>query len=173
MSSIPDAYLKIIAPLVQVARDLLEKGEQLAPIAFVGNFETGMIAPILLQVDSETAKDNAANTIKQAAEHHNADFVFMVMEAWSLRKDKMHRRDEIYERYGSIGASPYAVDILSMSLDTRHGIWLAEVAIKPKGVSKKKRTIGTPDFRYYKVAEGRFVHLLPVKDIDIPASPLH
>jgi hypothetical protein len=45
-----------------------------------------------------------------------ADFIFMIMEAWSLRKDKLHHREEIMERYGSIGASPYKIDIVSFSL---------------------------------------------------------
>ncbi len=58
----------------------------------------------------------------------------------------------------------YAVDVVSMSLETRHGVWMAEVPIKPKGISKKKRTIGTPEFRHYTEFEGRFVNLLPLKD---------
>jgi hypothetical protein len=70
----------------------------------------------------------------------------------------------IIEEYGSIGASPYAVDIVSMTLETRHGVWMAEVPIKPKGISKKKRTIGTPEFRHFTEFEGRFVNLLPIKD---------
>ena len=37
------------------------------------------------------------------------------------------------ERYGSIGASPYKIDIVSFSLETRHGIWMAQALIKPKG----------------------------------------
>ena len=48
-----------------------------------------------------------------------------------------------------------------MALETRHGVWMAEVPIKPKGISKKKRTIGTPEFRHFTEFEGRFVNLLP------------
>lgn len=173
MSSIPDTYLRIITPLIQVAREHLEKGEHLVPIAFVGNFESGMTVPIQLQIDSEKSKLHAAESIRLEAEYHKADFVFMLTEAWSLRKDKIHRINEIYERYGSIGASPYAVDIVSMSLETRHGVWLAEVSIKPIGVSKKKRTIGTPEFRLFKEAQGRFVHLLPAKNNDATENTLH
>ena len=40
----PESYLKTILPLVDVARGLLEKGEELVPIAFVGNFATGKTA---------------------------------------------------------------------------------------------------------------------------------
>ena len=92
------------------------------------------------------------------------------MEAWSLREDKVAQMDAILEKYGSIGASPYAVDIVSMALETRHGVWIAQVPIKPKGISKKKRTIGAPEFRHFNECEGRFVGLLPVKD---GAATLH
>ena len=57
-----------------------------------------------------------------------------------------------------------------MALETRHGVWMAEVPIKPKGVSKKKRTIGQPEFRHFTEVQGRFVNLLPLKDVD---STLH
>lgn len=93
-----------------------------------------------------------------------ADFIFVLMEAWSLRKDKLLQMNAILNKYGSIGASPYAVDVVSMSLETQHGVWMAEVPIKPKGISKMKRTIGSPEFRHFTEAGGRFVNLLPIKD---------
>lgn len=97
----------------------------------------------------------------------------MVMEAWSPRKDKLRQRDEILDRYGSIGASPCAVDIVSLTLET-HGIWVAEVPIKPKPPSKKKRTFGEPEFRHFTEAQGRFVDLLPNKDGEPePPATLH
>jgi hypothetical protein len=170
VSSIPVAYLKIIEPLIATARGFLENGEKLAPMAFVGNFTAGSAIPVLLEAGSEAAKDKSALGIKLAAEHTDADFIFMLMEAWSLRKDKMHLMEKIYEKYGSIGASPYAVDIVSMTLETRHGVWVAEVPIKPKGVSKKRRTFATPEFRHFTEMAGRFSHLLPVKN-DGVASP--
>lgn len=170
MSSIPDTYQKIIEPLITTARNFLENGEKLTPMAFVGSFATGSAIPVLLKAGSDAAKDQSAQAIKLAAESTDADFIFMVLEAWSLRKDKMHMMEKIYEKYGSIGASPYAVDIVSMTLETRHGIWVAEVPIKPKGVSKKRRTFATPEFRRFTEMAGRFSHLLPVKN-DGVASP--
>jgi hypothetical protein len=65
------------------------------------------------------------------------------------------------ERYGSIGASLYKIDIVSFSLETRHGIWMAQASIKPKGHSKKKRTFEKVIFTHYDGAEGRFTRLLP------------
>ena len=166
MSAIPGAYLKIIEPLIATARGFLENGEKLIPMAFVGSFTAGSAIPVLLEAGSEAAKDKSALGIKLAAEHTGADFIFMLMEAWSLRKDKMHLMEKIYAQYGSIGASPYAVDIVSMTLETRHGVWVAEVPIKPKGISKKRRTFTMPEFRHFKEMAGRFSHLLPEKDAD-------
>ena len=164
MSAIPENYWKVISPLIATAKGFLENGETLAPIAFVGSFSSGSTTPVLLKSSSIKAKDDSALAIKIVAETLEADFVFLLMEAWSLRKDKLKQMDAILDKYGSIGASPYAVDVVSMALETRHGVWMAEVPIKPKGNSKKKRTIGVPEFRHFTEYEGRFVNLLPIKD---------
>ena len=170
MSTIPEDYWKIISPLIVTAKGLLEKGESLSPFAFVGSFSSETCIPVLLQSSSIESKDRSALVIEAAAENLKADFIFVLIEAWSLRKDKLSQMDAILDKYGSIGASPYAVDIVSMALETRHGVWMAEVPIKPKGISKKKRTIGAPDFRHFTEAAGRFVNLLPMKD---GAATLH
>jgi hypothetical protein len=164
VSAIPDSYWRIIEPLIGAARGFLEEGQALSPFAFVGNFETGVAMPVRMEAGDEEAKDRSARAIKMVAEQQSADFIFVIMEAWSLRPDKLHMIDEVYERYGSIGASPYAIDVVTFSLETRHGVWLAQCPIKPKGYSKKKRTIGTPGFQLFTEAQGRFVDLLPFKD---------
>jgi len=164
MSRMPESYWKIISPLIANAKGFLEDGEALAPVAFIGSFTSDLTIPVLLKSASVEAKDNSAFAIRNAAATLDADFIFVMMEAWSLRKDKMLQMDAILDKYGSIGASPYAVDVISMALETRHGVWSAEVPIKPKGISKKKRTIGTPEFRHFVEYAGRFVNLLPIKD---------
>ncbi len=169
-TAVPENYWKIIAPLIETAKGFLEKGETLAPIAFVGSFTSDTCIPVLMKAGSNESKDQSAMAIKKAADDINADFIFTLMEAWSLRKDKLSKMDAIVDKYGSIGASPYAVDIVSMALETRHGVWMAEVPIKPKGISKKKRTIGMPEFRHFTEYAGRFVNLLPTKD---GATTLH
>jgi len=164
MSTMPESYWKMISPMIAKAKGFLENGETLAPVAFVGSFSSDSTIPVLLKSSSNEAKDSSALAIKLAAESLNADFIFLLMEAWSLRKDKLLQMEAIMDKYGSIGASPYAVDVVSMALETRHGVWVAEVPIKPKGISKKKRTIGTPEFRHFTEFEGRFINLLPVKE---------
>ena len=163
MSSIPTAYREIIDPLVDHARKLAEQGETLEALAFVGNLSSKQLAAIPLNPSSEQSKDAAAERIRKTAHEHAADFVFIVMEAWSLPPKKIKRMDEIIERYGSIGASPYRIDIASFSLESRYGIWVAQVPFRPKSGSKKKRTFGKPEFRLFTEAEGRFADLLPDK----------
>ncbi len=171
---IPSSYRSIIDPLIGVARGILESGEQLVPVAFVGNLSTHQTYQVMMNAASDATKDNSAELVRYLAKLHEADFIFMIMDAWGLPPEKMHRYREILERYGSVGASPYRVDIVSFSLETRHGLWMAQVPVKPKGVSKKKRTFGEPQFQLFTEAEGRFVRLLPESDSgEQPSGVLH
>jgi hypothetical protein len=95
MSAMPPKYLAVVTPLVDKAREILESGESLQPFAFIGNFETGRILPVLLDTRDDRAKDGSAAAIRLAAEQTQAHFVFTIMEAWALPKDKLHRHGEI------------------------------------------------------------------------------
>jgi len=174
MSMIPSSYRTLIDPLITVARGILESGEQLVPVAFVGNLTSKQTVQVMMSAASEQAKDESAEWVRHLAELHAADFVFVIMDAWGLPREKLHRYQEIRERYGSIGASPYRVDIVSFSLETRHGLWMAQMEVKPKGISKKKRTFGEPEFQLFTEAHGRFVHLLPEQEgAPAPSGVLH
>jgi hypothetical protein len=52
-------------------------------------------------------------------------------------------------------------------------MWASQPPIKSKGISRKKRTIGVVEFRYFTEAQGRFMHLLPKKEDDEPPTILH
>ena len=173
ISTPPQAYMDIISSLIDKARDFLEAGEKLQAFAFVGNLTTKEVIPVMIQPGSIEDKDRSARAIQSVALVLEADFVFAITEAWSLRPDKIPQMDAILDKYGSIGASPYAIDICSFALETKRGVWVAQPQIKPKGISKKKRTIGVVDFRYFKEVEGRFMHLLPKKEDDEPPTILH
>ncbi len=164
ISNPPEAYMTIITPLIASARGFLENGEKLAPVAFVGNLTTQQIIPVILDPTSDDNKEKSAVVVKRTAAMLEADFVFMVMEAWSLRPDKLNKFNAIMEKYGSIGNSPYAIDVVMLSLETRYGVWVTRLPIKPKGYSKKKRTFGQPAFQLFTETRGRFVDLLPLKD---------
>ncbi len=162
---LPTKYEELIMPLVAKAKGFLEAGENLTPIAFVGNFESGQTFPVMVDTTSDETKDTSVRAIALIAEQIQADYVFNIMEAWGLPKDKLNRFNEIVERYGSIGASPYKVDTVSFMLETRHGIWGCQVPLKFKAPSKKRRMLAAPiNFQFMDGAEGRFTGLLPKKD---------
>jgi len=169
----PQAYMDIISSLIDKARGFLEAGEKLQAMAFVGNLTSKEVIPVMIQPGSGDDKDQSARTIQSAALTLDADFVFTIMEAWSLRPNKIPQMEAILDKYGSIGASPYAIDVCSLALETRRGVWVAQPQIKPKGISKKKRTIGVVEFRYFTEVGGRFMHLLPKKKDDEPLTILH
>ncbi len=171
VSAIPSAYREVIDPLIARAREFLEAGEPLVPFAFVGNFATRQIVPVPLQGPDDQAKDAAAVTVRQTAEAIAADFVFLVIESWGLPPDKVDRVEAIVAEYGSVGASPWAIDVVSFSLETRHGLWFAQAPITRKGHSKKKRTFGEVAFRYFAEVEGRLAGLLPRQEPQEAEAP--
>ncbi len=173
ISTPPQAYMGIISPLIDKARGFLEAGEKLQAMAFVGSLTAKEFIPVIIQSGSIEDKNQSAQTIQSVALALEADFVFVIMEAWALRPDKMHQMNAVIDKYGSISKSPYAIDTCSLMLETRHGVWSAQPLIKTKGISKKKRTIGVVEFRYFTEVKGRFAHLLPQKEGDEPTKILH
>ena len=161
---IPERYLQKINPLVAHARSLVEKGETLASLAFIGNMTTDQVIPMVLDDSSDQAKDSSAMGISRAAAMLEADFIFQVREAWMLPQRYVDRHQEILDEYGSVGASPYAQDIAAFSLETTHGTWIATVPLKAKPPSKKRRTFGAVEFQHMPQVDGRFVGLLPHKE---------
>lgn len=163
---IPERYREKIDPLIAHARSLLEKGEALAALAFVGSLSRDDIIPVVVDDSTERTKDDSARAIQTTATMMDADFIFMVREAWKLPQRYMARHAKILEAYGSIGASPYAQDVAAFSLETTHGTWVASPVITPKPPSKKRRTIGPLVFEHMPEIEGRFVGLLAGKKND-------
>jgi hypothetical protein len=161
VNAIPSAYREVIDPLITRAREFLEAGELLVPFAFIGQFTTGQMVPVPLGTGDDRFKDAAAATIRRTAEATAADFVFMVMESWGLPPEKVAEYEAVVAQYGSVGASPWRVDVVAFSLETRHGLWFAQAPITHKGRSKTKRTFGEVAFRYFAEVEGRLAGLLP------------
>jgi hypothetical protein len=73
----------------------------------------------------------------------------------------MPRYQQIIDKYGSIDASHYKIDIAAFMLETHYRVWGCQVTLKPKGYSKKKRTFGNVELLFMDGVEGRFVGLLP------------
>lgn len=164
MPTLPSPYHTLITPLINTARETAERGETLTTMVFVGNLDTGetRIVPVIDLTDQH--KDACLSAIRHIAHLIQADFIFTIAEGWGLPRSKVERYQEIIDRYGSIGASPYRVDTVNFLLETHQGLWSAQLPFKPKGVSKKRRTFGTPELTLGDEMHGRFVGLLPVKD---------
>ena len=161
---LPPRYHEIIWPLIEKAKGFLERGESLSPLAFVGNFETGQGVSILIDTLDDSRKDASAIAIRLAAESMTADYVFTIIEAWGLPKDKLLKYEKIIERYGSLAASPDKMDTANFMLETRYGVWGAQVPLKFKAPSKKRRTFAAPvALIFMDGIEGRFAGLLPAK----------
>src|SRR5450830_452616 len=92
---IPERYLKKINPLVAHARSLVEKGESLAALAFIGNLAKSQIIPVVLDDSSDESKDSSAKAISMAAAMLEADFIFQVREAWMLPPKYVSRHEAI------------------------------------------------------------------------------
>ena len=98
--------------------------------------------------------------IKTAADHTQADFIFTVTEAWACRGTRcpvsrksgqvwLHREQSLQNRHcGLPGRDPIRR-------------WGVQVSLKPKGHSKKRRTLGSVGLSFMDGLEGRFVGLLP------------
>jgi hypothetical protein len=81
-----------------------------------------------------------------------------------LSVSKVLKYEEIIDRYGSIGASPYKIDTASFMLETRYGAWGAQVPLKFKAPSKTRRTFAAPvTLIFMDGVEGRFAGLLSAK----------
>lgn len=158
---IPDIYRHNVEGLVAQARILVERGEPLAARAFIAHTGRGEIVPLRLDDSSDESKVRSAHAIQLRAALLGADFIFILREAWRLPEKYLPRYDEIIEKYGSIGASPHAEDLVTFSLETPHGVWMAMPTLRPKPPSKTRRTFGPVTFRHIPDVHGRFVGLLP------------
>ena len=171
MSDMPNAYRELIAPLIETTRTVIASGKTLAPFALVGNMATREMELVDMDLDAADPKSELIESIRSVARVRRADFVFTIMDAWALPADQAHRYEEIFERYGSIGESPYRVDIVSFSLETQWGTWMAQVPIEED--EGGARVFPDPIFRRYPQAEGRFVGLLAAKNGDETPPVLH
>lgn len=157
---IPDTCSYFVDNLILQARLLVERGEPLAARAFVGRVDSRQIVPVRLDDSTEATRDRSAQLIRFEAAELTADYILIMREAWHLPQQHEARADEIIQTYGSIGASPFAVDVIALSLETAPGHWMATPTLRAKPPSKKRRTFGAPDWQFMPQVQGRFVNLL-------------
>lgn len=166
--TLPTPYLQVVEHVAQTAKGFLEDGKVLSPLIFVGNFESNSFMPVLIDTSSEETKSQSAAQARHLATLINADYSLTVTEAWGLMGSQAKNYEKIIKKYGSIGNSPYREDIVSFFLETKFGVWQAICPVKPLGLSKKKRTISTPELRKIEGFSGTLTQILP----DVGEHPL-
>ncbi|MHB0929389.1 MAG: hypothetical protein ACYC3W_10910 [Candidatus Nanopelagicales bacterium] len=144
--TIPLQYQSAIQSILRIIREMLAANQELPSFAALGSTVTNELGIMQLNTRSNETKDEAAMLIKTAARELNADFVICVMNAWALTASKLEEYDQIMEQYGSIAASPYALDVVFIVLETAEGTWTAQETIQPLGESDISQTIGEPVF---------------------------
>jgi hypothetical protein len=102
-----DGYLTPVAAMLGI--DLKGEG-YCAYFVILGNY-----------MNSTGGKDLLAKALPQLAEKMGAFAFSMVSEAWALTCDGQSEADRIYEEYGSLGEHPDAVEVVNITIETRHG----------------------------------------------------
>lgn len=154
----------MLTHVVGQARRFLEDGQELAPLSFVGNLARELMVTIPMATNTVGAKEESAAHVRQAALAMDADYVIQVTEAWALPQHLVRLGADILEKYGSIENYPGKLDTAHFALETRERYYWASPLIVPRGMSKRRRTIGDVVFKPTDPrAEGRFTGYLPKK----------
>jgi hypothetical protein len=72
----------------------------------------------MLQAGGYKRKDDSTLLFRHLAHRVEADSVFVIVDAWALPPDRVRRIDQIIERYASISASRYRIDVASNRIST-------------------------------------------------------
>jgi hypothetical protein len=167
---LPARYREFIEPFIAIARDHVEAGHGLVPLAFIANLESNRGVRVQVDTRDEAGKQRSARTIEKAAADMDADCIFTILEAWGLPTVMRPRYDELVERYGSITHCPFKVDAVNFILETRHGTWAGQAPIEPQGSEGTRRTFGEVALEQVEAGgEGQYAKLLPARR----GPPLH
>ncbi|VBJ26797.1 Uncharacterised protein [Burkholderia pseudomallei] len=161
---VPFEIRLLVHDLVAQARDNLERDGFLAPVAFVGRFD-GWIR--ICAGLNRLSKDEGARLVRLAAKKHDADFVLFIDEAWlkefqaNSLSEARRIRDEVGGEVRDIAGR---LDVVMFNLQTHAGVFAAHAERIPLERAPGKYTFGMVEFDRPKLAEGRFVSMLPARE---------
>jgi hypothetical protein len=172
LNGIDKSLLKLVEFIVERSRIYLEDGLPIPPCAFLGRSDSVDVTCIDMETGNVQEKNESAFAIKSVAKMKNADYILTLAETWTLQPDKFGMKDEIIKQFGSIDASPHAVNTITMVLETINSDWFASIPILQKDDTTKTRTFGIPVFEEMR-AEGRWSNLLPGKKGESSSGLIH
>ena len=168
LSAVPSHLRPIIQALIGAVRATLEQGKPPHSAALIGDSVHHRLTDVQIDSSSQEAKEVSAALIREVAALLEADFVLAIIDGWGLPSDKQQDIEAILKEYGSIGESPFKVDVFSFFLFTKEGEFAAQTEVSYPSDSAPQRTFGPVEFTRTDL-RGIFSDLLPQK----PAGPLH
>ncbi len=154
---LPAHLAGFVGHCVGVARTILEDRHQLSPMAFIGQSANG--GCVILPFGHLENTKAATMAIRIAAELGHADYVLVVMEAYTLEGNDAAEMRAIMQRYGSLSKAPQAIEVVTFLLETSGGTWAA--VAKQQTREGGSKTFGDVAFEMTTRIEGRFSGLLP------------
>lgn len=161
MKNIPNEYRHLVDGITSIAREILESGEDLLPVVFLGK---DGVAPVTLPMlmSSTEAKDRSVYAVRKTAQVVQATYAIMLSEAWGLDHSLFSEEEikRIAESREGIANHPNRLDLIMITLETPDGFWFAQAPIKSLG--KGARSFDDFEFIFLTKAEGRFTSFLPL-----------
>jgi len=127
---IPPAIADFVRHIFRVAVSLLREGKSLTSFAFIGSTTKRRMSQLRMDMSTDESKDVSAEAVRMIAEKEEADVIAIISESWTLPEEMNSKYEEIIEKYGSIGASPYRQEIVSLSV----GAYSGESITPPKSL---------------------------------------
>jgi hypothetical protein len=156
---IPEPLRLMIESFIGTARGIARKGDDLAPIAWVGNVARGEAIAIPLAAAQD--KNAAARMMARTAQAVGADFIFQLQESWMYSAKSKEEADALKAKYKSVRDYPGAFDAVWMNLETSVSNWACAPRISKRPGSSKQRVFDEDlIFRCDGHLQGRFVGLL-------------
>ncbi|CAJ8172104.1 Uncharacterised protein [Burkholderia pseudomallei] len=161
---VPFEIRLLVHDIVAQARNNLERDGYLTPVAFVGRFDGDVRICGGL---NRFSKDDGARLVRSVAKKHDADFVLWLDEAWlkEFQADSMSEARRIRDEVGGeVRDIPGRLDVVMFNLQTHAGVFAAHAERIPMERAPGKYTFGIVEFDRPKLAEGRFLTLLPPRE---------
>jgi hypothetical protein len=83
----PAEVADCVRDLFREISDVLLKGKELSPVAFIGSRGSGKLAHVNLDMSCDEAKRASAAVVRKVAVEIDADLVIFIAEAWMLPLD--------------------------------------------------------------------------------------
>lgn len=159
----PEAVEQIVASVFEQAKALHAAGEDIMPVAFLIQIDTGAFMPMGLPFHDDKEKHMAMMALRMMAEKMQSDCVIFMCEAWGAtanakNAEEARAESERIAQTGNVRNQPGAYECLMLNVETYNGNWLGMAKLVGHG---KTRSFEQPAFRYMQGGGGMMMGYLP------------